>query len=224
MSGHNKWSQIKLKKGKTDAKKGLVFSKLARQIANEARAAKGNKEAPALRAAIERARKENMPSDNIERAIKRATEAGAKQLEPVLYEAYGPGGVALIIETLTDNKNKTSAEIKHMLSEKGGHLASPGAAAWAFQKVTTPSVSEYGTIFGKENNPLTPFGKGDTAPDPFCPPKADPSSGGEKEGKQGEWVATTTVPLSDEDIAKLDALVEALEAYEEVQAVFVNAE
>src|SRR3989338_9733488 len=97
MSGHNKWSQIKLKKGKTDAVKSRVFSKFAKLIANEARAAKGNKDAPALRAAIERARKENMPNDNIERAIKKATEAGAKELAHVRYEAYGPGGAALLI-------------------------------------------------------------------------------------------------------------------------------
>ena len=133
MSGHNKWSQIKLKKGRTDAKRGQVFSKYAKLIANEARLAKGNREAPGLRAAIERARKENMPSDNIERALKRATEKGAA-LERVTYEAYGPGGVALMIEALTENRNKTSQEIKHILSENGGNLAGPGAAAWAFEK------------------------------------------------------------------------------------------
>lgn len=140
MSGHNKWSQIKIKKGKTDAKKSQVFSKFAKLIANEARAALSassgqvNKDAPMLRAAIERARKENMPSDNIERAIKKATEAGAKTLQEIMYEAYGPGGAALLIEALTDNTNKTAQEIKHLLAENGGNLASPGAAVWAFEK------------------------------------------------------------------------------------------
>src|SRR3989344_847513 len=141
MSGHNKWSQIKLKKGKTDAKKSQVFSKYAKLIANEARAARStssgranvNRDAPMLRAAIERARKENMPSDNIERAIKKATEGGGA-LEVIMYEGYGPGGVALLIEVLTDNKNRSAGEIKHLLAENGGNLASPGAAVWAFEK------------------------------------------------------------------------------------------
>ncbi|TSC55772.1 MAG: hypothetical protein Greene041679_576 [Parcubacteria group bacterium Greene0416_79] len=198
MSGHNKWSQIKLKKGKTDAKRSQVFSRYAKLITSEARAAKGNRDAPALRAAIERARKENMPNESIDRAIKKATEAGAKQLEPVLYEVYGPGGVALMIEALTDNKNKTAAEIKHLLSEKGGRLASPGAASWAFFHYPVPHFSE------KVWN--TP-----------------PQAGGEENG-MSNWVATTTIPLSDEDIAKLDVLVEALEAHEDVQEVVTNAE
>jgi len=132
MSGHNKWSQIKEKKGKTDAKKGRVFSRYAKLITNEARLAKGNREAPGLRTAIERARKENMPNDNIERAIKKATEAGGTALESILYEAYGPGGVAMLIEVLTDSRNRASNELKFLLSENGGNLASPGAASWAF--------------------------------------------------------------------------------------------
>lgn len=177
MSGHNKWSQIKLKKGKTDAKKSQVFSKYAKLITNEARAAKGNKDAPALRAAIERARKENMPNDNIERAVRKATEGGGA-LEAIMYEGYGPGGVALLIDVLTDSRNRSAGEIKHLLAENGGNLASPGAAAWAFTKEPTT------------NN--------------FQP--------------------TTTIPLSDVDLEKLDKLVEALEANEDVQEVITNAE
>ena len=202
MSGHNKWSQIKLKKGKTDAVKSRVFSKYAKLIANEARAAKGNRDAPALRAAIERARKENMPSDNIERAIKKATEGGDAALESVLYEGYGPGGVAMLVEVLTDSRNRASSELKFIFSEHGGNLASPGAAAWAFEKGTPP-----------QDTP-SPRGLG-----------TSPQGGaeGEERGKGG-WVATTTVPLEDAELAKLDALVEKLEAHEEVQAVFVNAE
>ncbi len=134
MSGHNKWSQIKEKKGKTDAIRGRIFSKYAKLIANEARAAKGNRDAPMLRAAIERARKENMPNDNIERAIKKATEGGGAALEAVLYEGYGPGGVALLIEVLTDSRNRASNELKFIFSEHGGNLAAPGAAVWAFAK------------------------------------------------------------------------------------------
>lgn len=142
MSGHNRWKQIKERKAKTDSKKSQVFSKYAKLITNEARVAKGNKDAPALRAAILRARKENMPNENIERAIKKATEAGAREWERVRYEGYGPGGAALLIEVLTDNRNKVSAEIKHLFSEHGGNLASPGAASWAFTKQPTTDNSQ----------------------------------------------------------------------------------
>ena len=144
MSGHNKWSQIKLKKGKTDAVRSKIFAKYAKLITNEARAAKGNKDAPGLRAAIERARKENMPNDNIERAIKKATEGGGAALETILYEGYGPGGVALLVEVLTDSRNRSSNELKFLFSEHGGNLASPGAAAWAFSK--QPTTNNYQPI------------------------------------------------------------------------------
>lgn len=140
MSGHNKWKQIKEKKGKTDSQKSKVFSKYAKLITVEARLAKGNREAPGLKAVIERAKKENMPNDNIERAIKKATEAGAGQMENITYEAYGPGGVALIIEVLTDNRNKAAQEVKAILARHEIALASPGSASWAFAKVTDPST------------------------------------------------------------------------------------
>jgi len=177
MSGHNKWKQIKEKKGKTDAKRSQIFSKFAKLITNEARATKGNRDAPTLRAAIERARKENMPSDNIERAIKKATEGGGT-LESGMYEGYGPGGVALLIEVLTDSRNRASGEIKHLLTEHGGNLASPGAAIWAFEK--------------------------DAATNHYHP--------------------ITTIALSDEDLEKLERLVEALENQDDVQEVITNAE
>ncbi len=202
MSGHNKWSQIKLKKGKTDAKKSQVFSKYAKLIANEARAAKGNKDAPNLRAAIERARKENMPNDNIERAIKKATEGGGAALEAILYEGYGPGGVAMLVEVLTDSRNRASNELKFIFSEHGGNLASPGAAAWAFEKLDA-------NVRIEDSN--------------------DPSSTaelttGHGANKMERWRATTTVALEDADLEKLEKLVEALEANEDVQEVVTNAE
>jgi YebC/PmpR family DNA-binding regulatory protein len=132
MSGHNKWSQIKEKKGATDAQRSKRFTKLVKLIRVEARLTKGDLNAPSLKAAIERARRENMPKENIERAIKSATEAGAD--EKVVYEAYGPGGAALVIEGLTDNTNRTSAEIKHLLGKHGTALAAQGSALWAFSK------------------------------------------------------------------------------------------
>lgn len=133
MSGHNKWSQIKRQKGKTDAAKSKIFGKYAKLITEEARKAGGNREASGLKATIERAKAENMPNDNIERAIKRATESKTA-MESITYEAYGPGGVALIIEALTDNRNKAAQEVKFILSKHGANLASSGAASWSFEK------------------------------------------------------------------------------------------
>ncbi|MBI2099762.1 MAG: YebC/PmpR family DNA-binding transcriptional regulator [Candidatus Vogelbacteria bacterium] len=133
MSGHNKWSQIKHKKGAADAKKSKLFGLLAKSITIEAEKSGGDKNAPGLRRAIEKARVANMPNDNVERAIKNAAGAGGN-LEEIIYEAYGPGGSALVIEALTDNKNRTAQEIKHLLDKNGANLAAPGAALWAFQK------------------------------------------------------------------------------------------
>ncbi len=133
MAGHSKWAKLKHQKGKTDAQKSKTFSKLVRFIAVEAKKAKGDRSAPGLRAAIEKARAENMPADNIDRAIDKASGGGA-ELEPVQYEAYGPGGAAIIIDGYTDSRNRTAQEIKHLLAEHGGALATPGAAIWAFTK------------------------------------------------------------------------------------------
>jgi len=132
MAGHNKWSQIKHKKAITDGKKSKIFSKLVRFIAVEARLS-GGKDSPGLRSAIEKARKVNMPSENIEKAIKKASEPSS-HMENIMYEAYGPGGVGIIIETLTDNKNRIAQEIKHILSKNNTALAGIGAVAWAFKK------------------------------------------------------------------------------------------
>ena len=175
MSGHNKWSQIKRKKAVTDAQKSKIFSKLARLIVAQARIVKGDTNSPILRAVIGKARKANMPIDNIERAVKKASEPSA-QMETIVYEAYGPGGVGIIIETLTDNRNRTAQEIKHLLSKNEASLAGMGAVRWSFNK----------------------------------------SSEG--------WAPTTTTSLSDEDIIKLDKLVDALEELDDVQEVFTNAE
>ncbi len=133
MSGHSKWSKIKHKKASTDARKSKVFSKLVRFITVEAKKSKGDRNSPGLRVAIEKARAENMPADNIDRAVDKAA-ASSEELETVVYEAYGPGGVAIIIEGYTDNKNRTVQEVKHILSKNGGSLANQGAAMWAFQK------------------------------------------------------------------------------------------
>lgn len=134
MSGHNKWSKIKNKKAVTDAQKSKVFSKLVRFITVESKKAKGDINSPGLRTAIDKAKAENVPSDNIERAIKKGVGNDAGEMEQITYEAYGPGGSALIIEALTSNRNKAAQEVKHILSKNGFELASQGSASWAFQR------------------------------------------------------------------------------------------
>ncbi len=134
MSGHNKWAQIKHKKQATDAVKSRVFARYARLIALESKKAGGSVSAPGLATAIARAKAMNMPKDNIDRAVAKGASRDSAALEVVIYEAYGPGGAALIIDALTDNKNRTTQEVKHLLSRLGVELSTPGAASWAFTK------------------------------------------------------------------------------------------
>lgn len=177
MSGHSKWAQIKRQKGAEDSKKSKVFGKLGSLIATESRKAAGDVNSPGLRVLIEKAKKENMPKDTIERAIKKGAGGEVEIMESLTYEGYGPGGCALIIEAFTSNRNKAAQEIKHILTRSGGSLAAQGAAAWAFTK-------------------------------------------SEEEG----WVAYSTIPLSDDDGAVLSTIIEDLEANDEVQEVFTNAD
>jgi YebC/PmpR family DNA-binding regulatory protein len=132
MSGHNKWSQIKNKKAAKDAVKSKIFTKHVKNIQMEARRSKGDMNDPGLKAAIEAAKRDNMPKDNIERAISKGSGADADQLERIVYEAYGPGGVAMIIVAVTDNRNRAAQEVRFILSKQGFEIANPGAASWAF--------------------------------------------------------------------------------------------
>jgi len=134
MAGHSKWAQIKRAKAVTDAARSRVFARYARVIALESKKSAGNANSPSLVAVVARAKAANMPKDNIERAIAKGNSKDSGSLEQVVYEAYGPGGVALIIDALTDNKNRTTQEIKHLLSKNGVELATMGAASWAFIK------------------------------------------------------------------------------------------
>ena len=136
MSGHSKWATIKHKKGAADAKRGKLFAKLARQIEVAARAGGGDVDANAtLRTAVQKARAAQMTNDAIDRAIKRGTgEAGGDAYEDVRYEGYAPGGVALLIDVLTDNRNRTSADIRSILTKQGGSMAEPGAVGWQFSR------------------------------------------------------------------------------------------
>ena len=176
MSGHSKWAQIKRQKGVEDSKKSKVFGKLGSLIATEARKANGDVNSPGLRMLIEKAKKENMPKDTIERAVKKGAGGEAETMEMLTYEGYGPGGCALIIEAFTGNRNKAAQEIKHILAKNGGSLAAQGAASWAFTKTND------------------------------------------------EWLPNMTIPLSDDDGAVLSATIEELEANDEVQDVYTNAD
>ncbi len=132
MSGHNKWSQIKRTKGASDAKRSQIFGKLSRMISAQVKVARGDRNAASVRAAIEKARAADMPVDTIERAISKATEA--KELETIHYEAYGPGGAGIIVEALTDSRNRAAQEIRHILSKNGFALGAIGSVMWGFKK------------------------------------------------------------------------------------------
>lgn len=136
MSGHSKWSQIKHKKASTDAKRGKIFTKIVKEISVAARTGGGDPDGnPRLRTAIEKAKEVNMPSDNIKKAIMKGTgELPGTTYEEITYEGYGPGGVALLIEALTDNKNRTVSEIRHTLSKNGGNMGEAGCVSWIFEK------------------------------------------------------------------------------------------
>lgn len=176
MAGHNKWAQIKRQKGANDSSKAILWGKLGKRIAVESKKANGDVTAANLRTIIETAKKANMPKDTIERAVAKGISADAQSLDAITYETYGPGGAAIIIDTLTDSRNRTAQEIKHLLSEAGLALATPGSASWAFEKT----------------------GEG--------------------------WEAKTMVPLSEEDNEKLMKLLETIDAHDDVEAVFTNAE
>ncbi len=137
MSGHNKWSKIKHKKAASDSKKSQLFSKYSKLIASESKKVGGDINSPSLIAVIEKAKKDNMPKENIERAIKKGGSNDTASMENITYESYGPGGCAIIIEALTENRNKAAQEIKHILSKNGFALAGSGSATWAFTKTGT---------------------------------------------------------------------------------------
>ncbi|PID71797.1 MAG: YebC/PmpR family DNA-binding transcriptional regulator [Desulfobulbus propionicus] len=146
MSGHSKWSTIKRKKGANDAKRGKIFTKLIKEITIAAKMGGGDPDGnPRLRSAVTAAKAENMPKDNIDRAIKKGTgDVDGAVYEEILYEGYGPGGVAVLVETMTDNKNRTVADIRHFFSKSGGNLGESGCVAWMFDKKGSIMVDKEG--------------------------------------------------------------------------------
>jgi len=226
MSGHSKWHSIKHKKAATDAKKGKIFTKLARAITV---AAKGNPDPDAnfqLRLAIDQAKAANVPKDNIERAIVRATGEGKDALVEVMYEAYGPGGVAIIIESLTDNKNRTVANLKHILTSHGGSLASTGSVAYLFERKGMVRVKNIGDSPEEMELALIDAGAEDisdeedmkviiSAPEKI---KNNLKALGDIEIEYSglEWIAKDRVSPDEETQGKLEKLFEALEEDDDV--------
>lgn len=235
MSGHNKWSQIKHKKAKEDAKRGQAFTKLIKEMSVAAREGGGTVEANArLRQLVDKAKQINMPQDNIMRAIRRGTgELPGVHYEPFTYEGYGPFGIAVMVETLSDNKNRTVADMRHMFSKGGGSLGESGSVSWMFKKMGvvrgTASVSEDQLL-----ELLLPYDIADIKQDGtffsiFCDPKslaavkqAMQQAGMAIESSELEWVAQNTVALTDEQTAKAVDLLSTLQDHDDVQNVYTN--
>ncbi len=217
MSGHSHWAKVKFKKGITDAQKGQDFSKFARVLAVATREGGGDPQKNSkLRMAIEQAREINMPSANIERAIKRGTgETGEKALEEMIFEAYGPNNIAIIIEGITDNKNRAISEIKHILNNNGGKLVGEGAVRWLFSQKGVISIDlqeQESGLKNKEELELKIIDLGaqdivwqDNILRVYTDPKMLPDIKAklETEGLKGssalEWVAKEEIPLSQKD-------------------------
>ena len=238
MSGHSKWSSIKHKKGAADAKRGKLFSKLARAIIVAARDGGPDPAANlALANAIEKARSYSMPKDNIERAIARGSgaETDATAFETVLYEGYAPGGVALIVEALTDNRNRTASEVRHLFSKHDGNLGESGSVAWLFERRGLVLVSTDGVDEDELMLAAAEGGADDvdlegssyeiaTAPESLSAVReAVESAGFRVESAELAMVPKTTIEISDDAQAKkVLRIVDALEELDDVQSVYAN--
>jgi YebC/PmpR family DNA-binding regulatory protein len=236
MSGHSKWHSIKHKKAVVDARRGQHFTKLARAITVAAREGGGDPDGNStLALAIQKARDASMPKDNIERAIGKGTGEGAdaEQIETVLYEGYGPGGVALLIETLTDNRNRTSADVRHALTKHGGSLGEPGSVSYLFDKrgVIVVDASRYDE---DDLIPAIDAGAQDIALDEdvfevLSEPSDLPAvrTALERAGVEIESADVTQrprarVPVQEGDAQRLMSLIDALEESDDVGAVHAN--
>jgi YebC/PmpR family DNA-binding regulatory protein len=237
VSGHSKWSTIKRKKGAADAKRGKIFTRLIKEISVAARIGGGDPDAnPRLRTAIVSAKTENMPKDNIERAIKKGTgELEGAVYEEISYEGYGPGGVAVLVECLTDNKNRSVADVRYFFSKSGGNLGESGCVSWMFSKKGTilidkESISEEDLLGMALDGGAEDVVEEDTvyqvlsAPDDFETVRESlESSGVEFVEAAVAMVPQTTVEITDEKTAKqVLKLLENLEDNDDVQNVYAN--
>jgi len=236
MSGHSKWASIKHKKGKADVERGKIFSKLIKEITTAARIGGGDVNAnPRLRTSIESARAVNMPADNIERAIKKGTgELPGVSYEEVEYEGYGPGGVAVIVKALTDNKNRTTSEMRHIFSRYGGNLGNAGCVAWQFSPKGIIMIPRVGNEEDKIFTIALDGGADDVKADDNSYQVITPLENFDKIKKQFEAekiqyshaeltrIPQNNVSLDDKTAERVLKMYEILEEHEDVQQVFAN--
>jgi YebC/PmpR family DNA-binding regulatory protein len=236
MSGHSKWKTNKGKKMAADAKKGAAYTKIIKEITMLARTGGGNPDTnPSLRTAIAKAREVNMPSDNVKMAIKRGTgELPGQVYETVMYEAYGPGGVAIMIEALTDNKNRTTAELRNIMSKKNGNMAGAGSVAWMFTKkgyflIDKSQAKEEELMSIALDSGAEDFKSDDknyeitTSVQDFEKVKQTIQEKGIKwQDAELTMVPSSTVKVSGNDARNLLAMIEALEDHDDVQQVYAN--
>jgi YebC/PmpR family DNA-binding regulatory protein len=236
MSGHSKWASIKHKKGAADAKRGKLFTKLIREITVAAKDGGGDPDInPALRTAISRANDANMPKDNIEKAIKKGTgELPGVSYESCLFEGYGPGGVAILVEALTDNKNRSSAEIRNIFSKKSGNMAGAGSVSWIFTPkgyilINQSQIDEEELFAITVDAGAEDIKSSDKNYEIFCEPKSLEAIKEALAEKKIKWeiaelnkIPNSTVKLSGNQAKQVLALVETLEDHDDVQKVYAN--
>jgi YebC/PmpR family DNA-binding regulatory protein len=237
MAGHSQFKNIMHRKGRVDAQRGKLFSKLAREITVAAKLGVPDPSMnPRLRAAVLAARAENMPKDSIERAIRKAQGNEAESYEEIRYEGYGPGGAAIIVEAMTDNRNRTASDVRSSFTRYGGHLAETGAVAFMFEHV---GVVEFGARVADADTVLEAaieagaedVVSSETGHEIYCAPadlgevtRALEARFGEPRKSALVWKAQTTVPIDDDSGEKLVRLLETLEDHDDVQNVFVNVQ
>jgi YebC/PmpR family DNA-binding regulatory protein len=238
VAGHSKWANIKRKKAKVDAERGKLFTKISRELFVAARQGGGDPEENfRLRLVMDKARAANMPSDNIQRIIKRATgEAGADSLEEVTYEGYGPGGVAVMISAMTDNRNRSASEIRHVFSKNGGNLGETGCVAWMFKKkgllvanLDEIGMDEEGFVDLAIESGAEDFEIDDKIVEVYTEPedfeeveKFFEAKGIKFSTAEITMLPQNTVKITGEDAQKVLNLIESLEDLDDVQEVYSN--
>ena len=236
MSGHSKWATIHRKKGELDAARGKVFQKIAKEIYVAAKGTNGNPDDnPGLRAVLEKARSNNMPKDNIQKAIDKAVGGtGGEEYESVRYEGYGPSGVALMIDCLTDNRNRTAMLVRSTLTKRGGNLGTDGSVSYLFERkgviVIDKTIDEDTAMMTALDNGAIDFIVNDdnyeiyTTPEDFIKVKVSLEQLGVKEFLTSEvtFVANNLIELDEEQTEKVQNLIDALDDIDDVQNVYSN--
>ena len=238
MSGHSKWSTIKRKKGALDAKRGKLFTKLIKELTIAAREGGGDPAAnPRLRLAVDNAKAANMPADNIDRAIKKATgELEGVTISELTYEGYGPGGVALLVEVATDNKNRTVAEVRHLFSKHSGNMGESGSVAWMFEKKGVVSLPKQGkseddileialNAGAEDMRTEDEYFEIQTEVESFEPVRrALIEKNLTLDNASLQWIAKNTINVAGENAEKMMKLIESLEDCDDIQNVYSNAD